>query len=114
MCLIIHKKAEQRLSAHELSHVWDRNSDGWGILYLRDGKPVAEKGMALAGLITAYEGASDVEMFLHFRFATHGTKSEENLHPFEVLPGLWMLHNGIINIAQNVDKARSDTWHFAE
>ena len=52
----------------------------------------------------------------HCRIATHGTKTVENCHPFQLGgdPLTYLGHNGIITIAQAKDDPRSDTAVFAE
>jgi hypothetical protein len=58
---------------------------------------------------------------MHSRLRTHGGNNYVNCHPYEVLNidkgdkiDLYMMHNGIIHKAPNIDKAMSDTWNFIE
>lgn len=51
---------------------------------------------------------------VHFRQATHGTKTIDNCHPFLIQDGLLgVMHNGVISRVEN-HKERSDTRIFAE
>lgn len=49
---------------------------------------------------------------LHFRLATHGKLSLENLHPFNIQESTWLMHNGIISGLGN--ERFSDTYELAE
>lgn len=58
---------------------------------------------------------------LHFRFRTHGDICDENTHPYKVLSkadgdaeDVWLMHNGTLNTGNQMDKTKSDTWHFVE
>lgn len=53
----------------------------------------------------------------HARFATHGTTSVDNCHPFQVGVGntqTYLAHNGILPVLEPVGDTRSDTRIFAE
>ena len=115
MCVIIVKKPTDILTAEDFELFADSNKDGWGFCYNDpQGVPQSFRGMTLPEL-NAVAGAMDGrEAVLHFRLSTHGKTNVENCHPFEVLPGLYLLHNGIFSIECNLDKEMSDTWHFGE
>jgi len=83
-------------------------------MYLDNGAPVVERGMNKKGLKRAINRLQDREVYIHLRYRTAGEVNLENTHPFEVIPGIYLMHNGVINIACNQDPKRSDTWHFAE
>lgn len=85
-------------------------------MYVDNGKVVIVKGlMSFESFLAAFEPHKWKQCVLHFRIATHGGVSEENTHPFAVSDTLGMVHNGIINnIICDLDKTRSDTWHFVE
>ncbi len=115
MCLIIHKQAGQTVTRHELSRVWERNHDGWGLCYTDEfGAVQVRRGLKLKSLTHAVHKLGATEAFIHLRMATHGPAILPNCHPFEVAPGVYFMHNGVLSIACNANEQRSDTWHFAE
>ena len=52
----------------------------------------------------------------HARYATHGTTSLDNCHPFKVGKDdqTYLAHNGMLNMIENPHEFRSDTRIFAE
>jgi glutamine amidotransferase len=52
----------------------------------------------------------------HARYATHGSTTLDNCHPFQVGKDeqTYLAHNGIINVIENPQEKRSDTRIFAE
>ena len=50
----------------------------------------------------------DKTFLIHFRYATHGLKNVDNVHPFKVNTNLVFAHNGIINCVDD-DNKLSDT-----
>jgi glutamine amidotransferase len=52
----------------------------------------------------------------HARYATHGTTTLDNCHPFMVGDdtGTYLAHNGILSVIENPQENRSDTRIFAE
>jgi predicted glutamine amidotransferase len=116
MCLAIYKPKGIRIARRYLQHGFDNNSDGAGFAICVDNKVVIFKGYTtFASFYDAYERHADKTAIIHFRQATHGDVTEANCHPYNVHGDRYaMIHNGIINIAANHDKAMSDTWHFAE
>ena len=115
MCVIIVKKPTDVLTAEDFQLFANGNRDGWGFCYNdHEGVPQSFRGMTLPEL-NAVAGAMDGrEAVIHFRLSTHGKKNAENCHPYEVIPGLYLLHNGIFTIDCDLDKDMSDTWHFGE
>jgi Glutamine amidotransferases class-II len=114
MCVIVVKKPTDSLTKEDFQLFARENKDGWGFVYNDEMGTHAVRGMKLPALLKAYSLVANREAVFHFRMSTHGIISEQNCHPFEVLPGLFLLHNGIFPIACNSDKTRSDTWHFSE
>jgi hypothetical protein len=47
----------------------------------------------------------------HFRYRTRGSSSGENVHPFKLGPGLYLMHNGTANVRLRI-AGLSDTWHL--
>jgi len=118
MCVIIHKPAERELTEWTLREGLRRNSDGWGLVAYPEGRgsePVIHRGLTgIDDFLKTYEPyAKGVETVIHFRFATHGLKDLENCHPYDVVPGVVMMHNGILSV-KTPDKDLSDTGHFVQ
>lgn len=115
MCLIIHKKTHDIIGEYFFKNVWEKNHDGYGILFMRDNIVQSRKGLTYEGFIKDYldAGLESGECLIHFRMATHGKIDHENLHPFEVIPNLWIMHNGIIDAPDHANIDLSDTWRFA-
>jgi hypothetical protein len=115
MCIIVEKKAEHKVTRENIDNWHQLNRDGWGIVFLDDsGQPVALRGMKKKALIRALPEIEGRAAYIHLRMGTAGARDLANTHPFEVIPGVFFIHNGHISIARNADAKRSDTWHFAE
>lgn len=116
MCIAAYKPENMVLSEETLRNCWDGNPDGAGFMYAEEGKIVIVKGlMTFKDFMEAYEPHKLKQCALHFRIATHGNVDKENTHPFRVSETLGLVHNGIINnIACDINKDMSDTWHFTE
>lgn len=123
MCIAI-LNSGKRIAKTKLSNSWNNNDDGAGILYVADGKLVAEKfpNQDLANSTKNFEKFykryvevhgkyGDLPMLIHFRIATHGL-TPEYLHPFFVSDSVGFVHNGIIFGLGT--RERSDTAEFAD
>jgi hypothetical protein len=51
---------------------------------------------------------------IHFRYATHGTISIDNAHPFRLNDTEWLMHNGCLSGDMFDHKTKSDTAILAE
>lgn len=101
MCVIIKKPAGAHLGLDILKACWNANKDGAGIAWAKEGKVFVAKGFMEWDKFATYIGHDsdwdDMAVLYHFRIKTQGTESEENTHPFEVIPGrLVFAHNGHI------------------
>jgi hypothetical protein len=119
MCVIIHKPAGVKLHEYIYANSFNRNPDGAGFSYVKDGKLEVVKGiMTLKGFMDAIEGIEDQELLIHFRKMSKGKVSEENCHPFlissEESPeySYAVVHNGTLSWHSTAD--RSDTSFFVE
>lgn len=120
MCIAIYKpKGTQPLwENYKAGH--DSNPDGWGFAVVHNGRLIKKHGYnpdrakSFKAFKRAFGPYGGSQALIHFRLATHGTKSTDNCHPFEVTPNLAVIHNGIINIKCDIDAARSDTWHYVQ
>lgn len=112
MCVIIYKPANVTLPTQELEQAYWQNTDGVGIAVRTAGKIHVKKHVwSLAEFMTEWQMVAEQEVLLHFRYATLGTVSAANCHPFVVGP-LVVAHNG--HIHGYGDKHISDTRHWCD
>jgi len=114
MCLIIHQPEGATTPPELLRSAAEYNPDGFGFMgHDERGRARIERSVdsdtALAERL-AEEFAGRACVF-HFRRRTKGSSHEENLHPFKVAPGLYLMHNGTANVEVRI-AGRSDTWHL--
>jgi glutamine amidotransferase len=115
MCLAIYKPAATSPDWSAYRNGFAVNDDSWGFAAAVDGAVVTRCGIGnFDEFRTAFEPYADSQAIIHFRWATHGKKDTGNCHPFMVSDSLAVIHNGVISIKCDVDKDRSDTWHFNE
>jgi hypothetical protein len=135
MCVIIHKPAGVNVpSAKILETCHNNNQDGIGMMFNDPSLKtvIINKGFRNAEELeeaihemerTLLISMSDVELIIHFRWATHGEVSPNNCHPFPTIATEEALrstkisckcgiaHNGIINMVDDHD-TMSDTMLF--
>lgn len=119
MCLIIDRPAGATIPDEYVRAGLENNPHGWGIMYPGDDDNselpglVIRRGLTDDGFWEAYRQIPpDVRVGIHFRWATHGTVSIDNAHPFVHAPaGLAVMHNGVINVPC-ANPERSDTYHY--
>lgn len=114
MCLIIHQPAGATTPVALLRSAADYNPDGFGFMgFDARGRTVIERRLdadtALAESLAERFAAQPCAF--HFRRRTRGSSQEENLHPFKIAPGLFLMHNGTANVDIRI-AGRSDTWHL--
>lgn len=120
MCIAIYKP-------HGTKPLWDLyrnghdgNPHGWGFAVVRKGQLIVKHGYSPDAnkswrqFKRAFGSYGGNQALIHFRWATHGNREAENCHPFFVSDGLAMIHNGVVNIDCDIDKTKSDTWHFVQ
>ena len=120
MCIIVYKPAGKRLpSENILKNCFINNPDGAGIMIKTEKGIQIQKGYMyfkhLKNAITELEkqyNTKELEIAIHFRYATHGTINEGNCHPFPLSrktkeltdkQGIFdsaIMHNGIISFAK--------------
>src|SRR4029077_20911690 len=115
MCLAIWKPKGIQISRKYLENGYDDNPHGCGFAYSAKGHINVQKGFKDFGAF--YKAIrplmSKHPMLIHFRWATHGSHSTANTHPFMINAGRFaVIHNGCINIKTSGDK--SDTRMFCE
>ena len=127
MCIIMSKPAGVRFpSMNTLRNCWERNPHGAGYAVANGGAVYIRKGF-----MTWDEFVSDINFdtliehacVFHFRFATHGSTSPGNCHPFPVEGNLKrrktrtdvaIAHNGIVQNIPITKKDYSDTMSYIE
>jgi predicted glutamine amidotransferase len=116
MCVIIYKPKGVTLSLSTVLRAYQRNDDGWGIVArTQDGLDV-RRGFgrdADEELLDAFDALRAHELVLHCRIATAGERDLRNTHPFPVSEGLFMFHNGTVNVDCSADLTMCDSFHLA-
>ncbi len=113
MCILITKPAGVTISRENLLNCYENNGHGAGFVAAVNGEFVVwkhpdEKFPVFYDEFLKYQ---DHPMLIHFRLATHGSKTHENTHPFEVSDEWYGAHNGIIHQIK-AGKDESDTRAF--
>jgi len=108
MCVIIHKPKNKTISKKVLLSAWESNSDGAGISVNINNTIQVIKGlMTFKAFFEVYQELKDLELIIHFRYATHGAKIPEFTHPFKIqathcpepifTTDKVLHHNGVLN-----------------
>ena len=124
MCLIIKSDNASELKQNLLTSAYHNNSDGFGGMFLADGKIQTFKHLPktegdVVSLWDKYK-AMKIPMGLHFRFTTNGGTNRSNCHPFEVLNmkqhnrSIWVMHNGPQLPTPMIDVDKSDTHQYVK
>ena len=124
MCLIIKSDNASELKANLLKSAYSNNSDGFGGMFLADGKIQTFKHLPKteADVVSLWDKYKDMKipMGLHFRFTTNGGTNRSNCHPFEVLNmkqhnrSIWVMHNGPQLPTPMIDVDKSDTHQYVK
>jgi len=114
MCILIHHPINTKFTVDQLQDFYDKNSDGFGAIVKHgDTVEVIKSIGQISEIIELYnEQVSGKEAIIHLRMKTHGDIDLNNCHPYEVIPGLYMAHNGILSTGNSKDTRMSDTWHY--
>jgi predicted glutamine amidotransferase len=112
MCLIINKPAGVSLDSKTLQTIHHVNPDGFGIMRATSSGRLEiirtlEGPDSISKLIKRFES---FDCALHWRFTTNGKTNLRNCHPFELIPDVAAMHNGVISIDH--EKHESDTAAF--
>lgn len=121
MCIIIlddRTNKTDKVPFEQFERSAEKNPDGMGIMYAKDNVLQIWRTMDnIKELYNRYTTARDqkLRVAVHFRQATVGTATIDNVHPFEIMPGLAFMHNGTIYEAKSAaPKGTSDTRFFNE
>lgn len=118
MCLIVvkPKNSKSYLDYEKFCKALNTNPHSVGILYKKDNKIKVKKYIKpkeikekIFNLIKNKD-----EYAIHFRYATHGAIDTKNCHPFRVIDGLYLMHNGIMSKYGDMNKNQSDTRNFID
>lgn len=115
MCLLVSQPATTAFTDEFLIDVYNKNSDGLGIMYAEAGRLHVYKALPANAqdFVDFYrKHAQDRDCIWHARMKTHGDIDMENCHPYRVTDDIWMAHNGILSTGNDADHTKSDTWHF--
>src|SRR3546814_2253752 len=115
MCLIIHKPAGVEIPGELLAAAAAHNPHGWGLMgFDTNGKPLIQRRTTVdvAELIDVEHALLDSEYVLHLRRQTKGGSGLDNVHPFKIIDGVWLMHNGTLKLKPRLP-GKSDTCHFA-
>ena len=124
MCLIIKSDDVSELKQNLLTSAYHNNSDGFGGMFLADGKIQTFKELPKTenDVVNLWDKFKDMKipMGLHFRFTTNGGTNKSNCHPFEVLNmkqhnrSIWVMHNGPQLPTPMIDVDKSDTHQYVK
>jgi predicted glutamine amidotransferase len=112
MCIAILNKRSQ-LNAATINTAWNNNPEGAGLIWIERGQVKTFKTYDRAELLKTYQTIrpkNKQPIVLHFRIATSGARTLDNLHPFQVNNNLSFVHNGVIAGLGN--ETHSDTAQF--
>ena len=121
MCIIALTTKGNLVSKEKLKNMTNRNSHGFGISWIKDGKIITFKSMDSKKFIEKAidiqsEFYNDSEILIHCRLATSGKTNVANCHPFNIDDKTVFAHNGIFDdeVADNNHNTKSDTRIFNE
>lgn len=124
MCLIAYKNGKDaKFSEVQFRKMVNSNAHGLGIMFIENDRIQVHRTVGNeADKFALYNKFKDLPYYaMHARWKTHGEINIENCHPYKVLSiddgdpvDMYMMHNGVISNAPDVDKKMSDTWNFVE
>lgn len=108
MCIIVEKMEGVKITKEWHEEWWVNNSDGMGLVFWEAGKPCVFRTLDKQA---AYDFLCklDGKAIIHYRYATHGNVSLDMAHPFEIIKGVYFIHNGIVDAPHDTDASLSDT-----
>lgn len=122
MCVIVHSPANTALTDQQIRLMFNQNPDGIGVMFkdpdtghLLTAKSLPSSPDHALRWLKGYN-SPELNVVIHFRWATHGPAVPENTHPFRILTGMHMVHNGVLpeSTTGKVPKGRTDTETYIE
>jgi hypothetical protein len=111
MCLAIVKPAGQVLTREKMAHAFAANPDGCGFAVRRGGQVHIAKGCwSFAEFWRRLEAVMAFDLLVHVRWATAGTVSAANCHPFALAGGGALIHNGHLGGYGTGDESDTAEW----
>ena len=110
MCQMFFKPAGMVINDNLFDSVWHANPDGFGAYSFADKTVFKTLDYNAAKQYIADNAQND--LFCHFRFATGGSVSLDNVHPFDT-GGYIIFHNGILSGIKPT-RVKSDTAILAD
>ena len=98
MCLLIFKPAGKTIPTNYLHNAHMSNPHGCGVAVANNGKLKIEKSSRWSSdeIDRVLKGSINAPAIVHFRYATHGSKTFDNTHPFKLNDSWVAAHNGVI------------------
>lgn len=122
MCLIFYRdviKATAKLDLDILEEANYSNPDGVGVAYVHpktkswdSWRSVRSSWKSIAKRLAWLDANTD-RWAVHFRYATAGSKTVDNAHPFQIADDVLLMHNGVLTGVHERDD-KSDTRQLAE
>lgn len=125
MCLILVRDPKVDLPFNKVQTAVMNNPDGWGYVIPDRGQMeirrfYSGKNTDPETVAKFLEDNKNQKVYLHLRYATAGTKSKENVHPFPVLTKrkhgvqVMVMHNGTYSAYKKPNQVQNDTRLFTE
>jgi len=120
MCLIIHHTATAKQpDINDIHDALTSNPDGVGIMLRSKRNKLSVIKHLDISINDLYDQLTDInklEYAIHFRWATHGKVHADNLHPFKLKHGGYLMHNGVLPNANDLSNngAITDTLGYIQ
>jgi hypothetical protein len=112
MCVIVAKSENVDLQNKDIIQAIKTNPDGYGIVILDDNHFSLVKSTINGNIFKDLAKTKNKKAWIHFRFATHGKVTIDNVHPFFICGRYYVMHNGIVSQFPLVEPERSDTYNY--